>query len=45
MIRKGNQTVFRVNVWCGFLNGYIIGPFLYHENLTGVSYLKFLENE
>lgn len=45
MIRTRNQTVFSVNVWCGFLNGYIIGPFLYHENLTGVRYLRFLENE
>ena len=45
MIRTRNLTIFSVNVWCGFWNGYIIGPCLYNENLTGVRYLGFLENE
>lgn len=39
------QTRFGVNVWCGIVNGYIIGPYLYHEHLTSVRYLQFLQND
>lgn len=40
-----NQTIFGVNVWCGIVNGYIIGPHLYHGTLNGQRYLDFLEND
>ncbi|CAH0551598.1 unnamed protein product [Brassicogethes aeneus] len=39
------QTRFGVNVWCGIVNGYIVGPYLYHEHLTSVRYLQFMQND
>jgi len=44
-VRTGNQSVFSVNVWCGILNGYIVGPYLYHETLNGIRYERFLREE
>lgn len=40
-----NQVRFGVNVWCGILNGYIIGPYLFHGTLSGIKYKRFLRNE
>lgn len=39
-----SQYRFKVNMWTGILNGNIIGPFEMPENLTGESYLNFLQN-
>lgn len=45
MRQTGFQTRFGVNVWCGILNGYIVGPYLYLGNLNGERYLHFLQND
>jgi len=34
-----------VNVWCGLLGNKLIGPFVFHKNLTGYTYEVFLRNE
>jgi len=39
------QRRFSVNVWCGLLGNRLIGPFVFHNNLTGNSYEAFLRNE
>lgn len=38
------QHRWSVNVWCGILNGHLIGPHFFDEVLTGESYLEFLQN-
>lgn len=40
---RGNQRVFGINVWCGILNGYLIGPHFYEGTLNGDRYLSFLQ--
>lgn len=45
MRQTRSQKRFGVNVWCGIINGYIVGPYLYHDNLTGARYLDFLQND
>lgn len=40
-----SQYQFKINYWTGILNGKIIGPFELPGNLTGQSYLEFLEND
>lgn len=44
MRATNNQIKFGVNVWCGILNGVIIGPYLYEGILDGQRYLNFLRN-
>lgn len=44
VIDNKNQYYQKTNVWCGILNDTLIGPFFFRENLTGASYLHFLEN-
>lgn len=39
------QNRWSVNVWCGILNGQIIGPFIFNGHLNGQVYLNFLRNE
>jgi len=39
------QKRFSVNVWCGVLGNRLIGPFVFHNNLTGNTYEAFLRNE
>lgn len=39
------QHRWSVNVWCGIINGQIIGPHFFEGSLTGVGYLDFLQNE
>ena len=36
---------FSVNVWCDVLGNRLIGPFVFHSNLTGNTYEAFLRNE
>lgn len=40
-----HQGRWSVNVWCGILDGRIIGPYIFNESLTGLNYLNFLNNE
>lgn len=37
-----HQTVWGTNVWCGLLDGRLLGPYFYDGTLTGRRYLKFL---
>lgn len=37
-----NQHRWNVNVWCGILDGRVIGPHFFEGNLTGEMYLHFL---
>lgn len=39
-----HQHRFSVHVWCGILNGTIIGPHFFQEHLTSELYLDFLRN-
>ena len=39
------QRRFSVNVWCGVLGNRLIGPFVFHNNLTGNTYEAFLRND
>jgi len=39
------QRRFSVNVWRGLLGNRLIGPFVFHNNLTGNTYEAFLSNE
>jgi len=34
-----------VIVWCGVLGNWLIGPFVFHNNLTGNTYKAFLTIE
>lgn len=39
------QHRFSVNVWCGIVDNYLIGPFIFENNLSGENYLLFLQND
>lgn len=39
------QHRFSVNVWCGMVDNYLIGPFILEHRLTGDQYFNFLQNE
>jgi len=30
-----NQHRWSINVWCGIINGYFIGPYFFEENVNG----------
>lgn len=40
-----HQHRWSVNVWCGIIDGQIIGPFVFNDHLNGNRYLEFLEND
>lgn len=40
-----NQHLWKINVWCGILNGHIIGPYFFQGNVNSASYLNLLVNE
>lgn len=40
-----HQGRWSVNVWCGILDGQIIGPFIFDNPLNGERYLHFLRDE
>ena len=40
-----HQRIWNVNVWCGIINGQIIGPYFFDGNITGIKYLSMLEND
>ena len=39
------QNRWSLNVWCGILDGRIVGPFFFNEHLNGDNYLNFLANQ
>ena len=39
------QHEFKVNIWCGVISGFFIGPFELPPNLNGPLYLNFLEQQ
>ncbi|CAL1678200.1 unnamed protein product [Lasius platythorax] len=39
-----NQHRWSVNVWCGIINGYLIGPYFFDGNVNGENFLEFLRN-
>lgn len=40
-----HQHRWSLNVWCGIINGQIIGPHFFEGSVTSVRYLDFLQNE
>ncbi|OXU16263.1 hypothetical protein TSAR_012619, partial [Trichomalopsis sarcophagae] len=40
--RIDNQHRWSVMVWCGIINGYLIGPYFFEENVNGVNFLRLL---
>lgn len=43
--RQGYQHRFSINVWCGIISDFIVGPHVFHGHLTGPGYRDFLEQE
>lgn len=43
--RIDHQHRWRVNVWCGILDGKIVGPHFFDGNLNGAIYHQFLQYE
>ncbi|EZA49521.1 hypothetical protein X777_12259, partial [Ooceraea biroi] len=39
-----NQHRWSIVVWCGIVNGYVIGPYFFHQNVTGHSFLELLRD-
>src|SRR5262249_33155043 len=39
------QRIWGINVWCGIIDGYIIGPKFFNGTLASKLYLQNLENE
>lgn len=40
-----HQHRWSVTVWCGIVNGYLIGPYFFEGNVNGMNYLNLLQNE
>jgi len=38
------QYQWKVNVWCGILDGQVIGPYFFENDINRVMYLQFLQN-
>ena len=34
-----------MNVWCGLLGNGLFGPFVFHNNLTGITYEAFTKKD
>ncbi|KAJ8948015.1 hypothetical protein NQ318_011904 [Aromia moschata] len=45
MMKYHTQRPKKVNVWCGIVDGKILGPYFFDVNLTGASYLDFLRDK
>jgi hypothetical protein len=45
MQEVNSQNYWSVNVWCGIIDGQIVGPLVFNENLNGERYLVFLRQE
>lgn len=44
MQQVDHQHRWSVNVWCGIVNGYLIGPYFFEGTVTGANYLHFLRD-
>ena len=42
MVHSNFQHRFSINVWCGIIGGYMIGPHIFEDRLNGDVYAKFL---
>jgi len=40
-----NQHRWSVNVWCGIVNGYLIGPYFFEDTVNGENILQLLRDE
>lgn len=40
-----HQHRWSVNVWCGIVDGQVIGPYFFNGTVTGQNYLEFLRNQ
>ncbi|KAJ8959187.1 hypothetical protein NQ318_022448 [Aromia moschata] len=45
MMEYHTQRPKKVNVWCGIVDGRILGPYFFDVHLTGASYLDFLRDD
>lgn len=45
MMEYRTQHPQKVNVWCGIVEGRILGPYFFDVNLTGARYLEFLRDD
>lgn len=39
-----NQHRWSIHVWCGIINGYLIGPYFFNDNVNGGNFLALLRN-
>ncbi|XP_011873739.1 PREDICTED: uncharacterized protein LOC105565277 [Vollenhovia emeryi] len=39
-----NQHRWSLMVWCGIVNGHLVGPYFFEENVTGQSYLRLIRD-
>ncbi|XP_031777035.1 uncharacterized protein LOC116415815 [Nasonia vitripennis] len=39
-----NQHRWSLNVWCGIVNGYVIGPYFFNGNVNQHNFLEFLRD-
>lgn len=39
-----NQNRWSINVWCGIVNGYLIGPYFFDGNVDGLNCLQLLRD-
>jgi len=39
------QNRWSLMVWCGIVNGYLIGPYFFEENVNGQNFLQFLRDD
>jgi len=40
-----NQHRWSVNIWCGIVNGYLIGPYFFEDTVNGENILQLLRDE
>jgi len=40
-----HQHVWKVNVWCGIIGKHVVGPHIFEENVNGIRYANFIEND
>lgn len=45
MKQCNKQVRWGVNVWCGIIDKFLVGPYFFEGNLNGNKYLNFLKND
>lgn len=40
-----HQHRWSINVWCGIVHGYLIGPYFFNDTVTGLSFLELLRDD